>query len=356
MKTPLHDIHLHLKAQMVEFAGWQMPMRYGSTIDEHHAVRNHAGMFDVSHMLPVDVTGTESTQFLQHLLATDVLTLTADGHALYSVMLNEKGGIIDDLIVYRLSNEQYRIILNAGAATADLEWIDHLLRGTLFEVNIDPRRDLNILAVQGPAAVKIAEQVLNIDLQTVRRFSAIKINGLFIARTGYTGEDGVEILCVDEKLLELWEQFHRNGVIPCGLGARDTLRLEAGMNLYGQDMDNTTTPFESGIAWVLKDLAAERDFVGKNALLSQQRNGIPTKLTGIVLEGAVMRSGYEVSTSVGKGIVTSGTFSPTLRYSIALARIPRTAKGECEITIRSKSKIGRIVRPPFVREGERVHQ
>jgi len=356
MKTPLHDIHVQLKAQMVEFAGWQMPMRYGSTIDEHHAVRKHAGMFDVSHMLPVDITGTDSTQFLQHLLATDVRTLAEDGHALYSVILNENGGIIDDLIVYRLANERYRIILNAGAATADLDWINQQLRSTHFEVKINPRRDLNILAVQGPEAIKFAEQVLNISLQAARRFSATELSGLFIARTGYTGEDGIEILCADEVLLKLWEQFHRKGVIPCGLGARDTLRLEAGMNLYGQDMDTTTTPFESGISWVIKDLAAERDFVGKTALLSQQRNGILTKLTGIVLEGAVMRSGYEVTTSVGTGIVTSGTFSPTLRYSIALARIPRAAKGECEVTIRSKSKIGRIVRPPFVREGERVHR
>ena len=356
MKTPLYDTHVRLNALMVEFAGWQMPMRYSSTLVEHHAVRTQAGMFDVSHMMPVDVTGNDSTRLLQRLFTTDVESLTPDGRALYTVMLNDSGGIIDDLIVYRLQLDRYRIIVNAGAAADDLEWMHQQHHNTQFDCEIEPRRDLNILAVQGPEAIAKTEDVLNTSLSEVGRFTATSIDGLFVARTGYTGEDGVEIICPEQALVDLWGQFYQNGVVPCGLGARDTLRLEAGMNLYGQDMDTTTTPYESGLNWVVEDLPTPREFIGKAALQSQKNTGIPTKLTGIVLEGSVMRHGYEVLTAEGKGIVTSGTFSPTLKYSVALARIPRAANGECEVTIRSKNKIGRIVRPPFVRKGERVHQ
>ena len=331
-------------------------MRYSSTIDEHHAVRKHVGMFDVSHMLTVDFEGPQSTLFLRKLLASDVNKLSKDGQALYTVMLNERGGIIDDLIVYRLHETSFRIVFNAGVADTDLEWVTSWQQTTAYSVSITPRRDLSIIAVQGPNALQTVVELLDCpQLISVQPFTAILHNELFIGRTGYTGEDGVEIVCPNADAPKFWNQLLDAGALPCGLGARDTLRLEAGMNLNGQDMTPDHTPYECALSWVL-DLEPSRDFVGQTALEETNRHGIATKLTGIVLQGGVMRSGYEVQSNAGLGTITSGSFSPTLGYSIALARIPRTSTGECSVSIRNKHKAGRIVRPPFVRHGEKVHK
>ena len=333
-----------------------MPIRYSSTIAEHHAVRKQVGMFDVSHMLTVDFEGIASSSFLKKILASDVSKLTSDGQALYTVMLNERGGIIDDLIVYRLSETCFRIVFNAGVASTDLDWVNTWQKTTNSGVAIKPRRDLSIIAVQGPQAITTVIDLLECsELLEQKPFTSTLRNGLFIGRTGYTGEDGVEIICPNEEASELWSKLHKAGVVPCGLGARDTLRLEAGMNLNGQDMTPDHTPYECALAWVL-DITPTRDFVGQKSLEELHVNGVGTKLTGVVLQGGVMRTGYEIQTDSGPGIVTSGTFSPTLGYSVALARIPRHAVGECSVAIRNKLKTGKIVKPPFVRHGEKVHK
>ena len=333
-----------------------MPMRYSSTIDEHHAVRKRVGMFDVSHMLIVDFEGSQSSMFLRKLLASDVNKLSKDGQALYTVMLNERGGIVDDLIVYRLHETSFRIVFNAGVAVTDLEWVAAWQRTTALSVSIQPRRDLSIIAVQGPTAIQTVIELLDCpQLMEVQAFTAILHNEYFIGRTGYTGEDGVEIVCPNTDASKIWDQLLDAGVLPCGLGARDTLRLEAGMNLNGQDMTPNDTPYECALSWVL-DLEPARDFVGQAALEKAHRQGIVTKLTGIVLQGGVMRSGFEVQSNAGLGTITSGSFSPTLGYSIALARVPRATTGECTVSIRNKQKAARIVRPPFVRHGEKVHK
>lgn len=333
-----------------------MPIRYRSTIDEHHAVRRSVGMFDVSHMLTVDFEGSQSTTLLQKLLASDVSKLTSDGQALYTAMLNEQGGIIDDLIVYRLRESCYRIVFNAGVSATDLEWVNSWQERTNSKVSITPRRDLSIIAVQGPKAIPTVIDLLECPhLRDVKSFTSIFHEGLFIGRTGYTGEDGVEIICPNTQSPSLWNNLLNVGVLPCGLGARDTLRLEAGMNLNGQDMTPHHSPYECALAWVL-DLHPNRDFVGQSALENLHHEGVSTKLTGVVLKGGVMRTGYEIETNEGSGIVTSGTFAPTLGYSVALARVPRHAVGECSVEIRDKPKTGRIVKPPFVRHGEKVHK
>lgn len=356
MKTPLFENHVALDAQIVDFAGWQMPIRYGSTIEEHHAVRRDVGMFDVSHMLPVDFDGPHSVPFLQKILASDVSKLAVDGQALYTAMLNERGGIIDDLIVYRIHETCYRIVFNAGVASTDLEWVTSWQHATSSTVSISPRRDLSIIAVQGPRAIATVIELLGCkQLNETQPFTATLHNELFIGRTGYTGEDGVEIICPNTDAASLWNQFHKAGVVPCGLGARDTLRLEAGMNLNGQDMTPNHNPYECALSWIL-DLEPKRNFVGEDSLKELQKKAIANKLTGVVLQGGVMRHGYEVRTSAGLGVVTSGTFSPTLGYSIALARVPRRATGECSVSIRNRPRTGRLVRPPFVRHGERVHK
>ena len=356
MKTALYENHVSLDAQLVDFAGWQMPMRYSSTIDEHHAVRKHVGMFDVSHMLTVDFEGSQSALFLQKLLASDVNKLANTGQALYTVMLNERGGIIDDLIVYRLHDTGFRIVFNAGVAATDLEWVEAWQQTTAYSVSITPRRDLSIIAVQGPNAIQTVIDLLDCpQLMEIPSFTAIVHDGVFVSRTGYTGEDGVELICPNADAPDIWNKLLNADVLPCGLGARDTLRLEAGMNLNGQDMTPVHTPYECALSWVL-DREPSRDFVGQTALEETQRQGVATKLTGIVLKGGVMRSGYEVQSNAGFGTITSGSFSPTLGYSIALARVPRDSIGDCSVSIRNKQKTGRIVRPPFVRHGEKVHK
>ena len=352
LHTPLHDSHVLLGAKLVDFAGWDMPIHYGSQIEEHHSVRRDAGMFDVSHMLAIDLSGSAAKPYLRQLLANDVAKLVQPGKALYSCLLNDKGGVIDDLIVYFFSAEYYRIVVNAGTADKDLAWMQKCAAN--YDVRLTPRRDLAMIAIQGPNARAKFWQAYpgsRATSEALIPFQAAFDGDWLIARTGYTGEDGFEIDVPAEQAAAVWAQLHSVGVAPCGLGCRDTLRLEAGMNLYGQDMDDTVSPLEAGLAWTLA-MKEERDFIGKAALLSQR----PTRrLTGLLLmERGVLRAHQAVRTAQGDGEITSGTFSPTLQHGIALARVPAVvAAGEfVEVDIRGKLHSAKVVKPPFVRNGK----
>ena len=352
-RTPLYDAHIAAGARMVDFGGWEMPINYGSQIEEHHKVRQAAGMFDVSHMTVVDIKGAHARHFLSYLLANDVAKLKSPGRAFYSCMLNEQGGIIDDLITYFLNETFFRVVVNAATHDKDMAWISSQARA--FDVVVEERPELAMIAVQGPVARKAVLAQLPADdaakAAELKPFAAGQFGDLFIARTGYTGEDGFEISMHAESDILLWDQLVAAGVAPCGLGARDTLRLEAGMNLYGQDMDESVTPLESALGWTVA-LKDERAFIGKDALLEQKANGIERKLVGLVLQGrGVLRPAQRIVTDAGEGVTTSGSFSPTLQKAIAFARIPKDATQSCQVEIRGKLLDCNIVRPPFARNG-----
>jgi aminomethyltransferase len=353
-RTPLYDAHLARGARMVDFGGWDMPVHYGSQIDEHHAVRRDAGMFDVSHMAVVDLHGPRTREFLRALLANDVAKLKDAGHALYTCMLNERGGVIDDLIVYFLAEGYFRAVVNAGTRDNDIAWMGR--HAAQYGVDVRERKDLAMVAVQGPAARAKAATLIATGRDAalaLKPFTAGAFGDFFVARTGYTGEDGWEIVVPATDVVALWDRLAALGVAPCGLGARDTLRLEAGMNLYGSDMDETTTPLESGLAWTVAFAPEERDFIGRAALEAQRAAGVPRKLVGLVLaDRGVLRSHQVVHTEAGAGEVTSGTYSPTMERSIALARVPSGAGERVEVEIRGKRLAAKVVRPPFVRNGE----
>ena len=352
--TPLNAAHRRLGARMVDFGGWDMPIGYGSQIEEHHAVRQDCGMFDVSHMTVVDLVGERSRDFLRRLIANDVDKLKLPGKALYTCMLDESGGVIDDLIVYFTGGSDFRLVVNAATRSKDLAWIGR--QAEAFSVVVRERPELALIAVQGPNARGRVASLLSVEAagkaETLKRFSAVDTDGLFIARTGYTGEDGYEIILPGDRAEAFWQSLLDAGVRPCGLGARDTLRLEAGMNLYGQDMDETTTPLESGLAWTVA-MAPERDFIGRAALARQLAEGVPRQLVGLVLDGkGVLRHDQRVLTDVGDGVITSGTFSPTLGKAIAFARIPAGEPGVIRVDIRGREVPVRIAAAPFVRDGK----
>lgn len=337
---------------MVDFGGWHLPVHYGSQMDEHHAVRSAAGMFDVSHMTVVDLAGEGVQAFLSRLLANDVVKLKSAGRALYTCMLNEAGGVIDDLIVYRTGEGTYRLVVNAATREQDLAWIN---RQADPGVSVTERSDLAMIAVQGPEAREALHRTLEAAaatrLREVRRFRFWRSDGddLFVARTGYTGEDGYEVLLPAAEASRLWQQLAEAGVRPCGLGARDTLRLEAGLNLYGQDMDESTTPAEAGLQWTVDLKSPERRFIGREAVEAQLAAGVPRELVGIELVGrGVLRHGQDVSAGGAAGVVTSGSFSPTLKSSIALVRLPTGAAGEVTVDIRGRQVEARRVAVPFV--------
>ncbi len=346
-KTPLYDAHVEAGGRMVEFGGWDMPLNYGSQIKEHEAVRSDVGVFDVSHMTVIDVQGDGAGAYLRRLLANDVARLTQVGQALYSAMLNRSGGVIDDLIVYRRA-DGYRCVVNASTREKVLPWMHEHAVG----VALNERDDLAMLAVQGPRAIAVCGSLTGLALDDLRPFSAIEAGPMMIGRTGYTGEDGVEIMLPGEDVADLWRRLLEADVPPIGLAARDTLRLEAGLNLYGQDMTEETNPFESNIGWTVAMDPADRQFIGREALEQVVEAGAASKLTGLVLEAkGVMRHGYIVHTAHGDGEITSGIFSPTLGYSIALARVPAEAQGSVDVDIRGKAVPARLVEPPFVRKG-----
>ena len=354
-KTSLYDNHVAMSGKMVDFSGWEMPIHYGSQLDEHHQVRNDAGMFDVSHMTVVDMKGERVRPFLQKLLANDVARLKEPGKALYSCMLNEYGGVIDDLITYFMSDNWFRTVVNAGTRDKDIAWISK--QAEAFDVQIEVRDDLAMIAVQGPNAREKALHLMNSETADVARsldvFFAVEAGEMFIARTGYTGEDGFEIMLPADKAATFWNNLAAQGVKPAGLGARDTLRLEAGMNLYGTDMDETTSPLESGLGWTIAWEPADRNFIGRTAI-EAQRGKTEKKLVGLVLEGRGVLRGHMTVTAddLGLGETTSGTFSPTLKTAIALARIPKDAKDRVMVEIRGKQVPARIVKPCFVRNGK----
>lgn len=355
-KSPLHEKHIQSAAKMVDFHGWEMPLNYGSQINEHHVVRQDCGMFDVSHMTVVDILGAGGRQFLRKLLCNDVDQLTHTGKALYSCMLNHHGGIIDDLIVYYRSSDNYRIVLNSATRENDLAWIQSLAEG--FAIGLHERNELAMLAVQGPNAIQKTMGIVTAAqadaISTLAPFECVDIDEWFFARTGYTGEDGLEIIVPEQDIAGLWQACLDAGIQPCGLGARDTLRLEAGMLLYGQDMNENTTPLESGLNWTIKWEPEDRDFIGLGALQSQRLQGVKSKLVGLVLEGrGIMRTGQTVMTEEGlKGEITSGTFSPTLQCSVALARVPHQAKEHVTVEIRGKQIPAKITKPRFVKQGK----
>jgi aminomethyltransferase len=369
--TPLNSTHRASHAKMVDFGGWDMPVNYGSQIEEHHAVRTDAGMFDVSHMCVIDVEGPGVRGFLQRLLANNVDKLQVPGKALYSCMLNEAGGVIDDLIVYYFGEAWFRLVVNAGTADKDLAWMTAKNAEWNAGVRLTQRRDggnapLALIAVQGPHARAKVWDVLpatRAASEALKPFNAVIVadpgyGEIMLARTGYTGEDGFELAVAADVAERLWTALAGAGVRPAGLGARDTLRLEAGMNLYGQDMDEAVSPLDAGLAWTV-DLATERasapdGFVGQAALL---RDGSRRQFTGLILreKGGVLRAHQKVVTASGSaGEITSGTFSPSMQNAIALARLPLdVAVGDTvHVEIRDKRLAATVVKLPFVRNGK----
>ncbi|EDQ02801.1 glycine cleavage system aminomethyltransferase GcvT [Shewanella benthica] len=360
-KTVLFNKHLESDAKMVDFHGWDMPLNYGSQIEEHHAVRQDAGMFDVSHMTVVDVTGTDACAFLRKLLANDVAKLKIPGKALYGGMLDYNAGVIDDLITYYLTDTHYRIVVNSATREKDLAWIAQEVKG--FDVVITERPELAMIAVQGPNAKVKAASVFNTNqnaaVEGMKPFFGVQADSLFIATTGYTGETGYEIIVPEAEAEALWQALLEAGVKPCGLGARDTLRLEAGMNLYGLDMDESVNPLAANMGWTIAWEPEDRNFNGREALAAIKAAGTE-KLVGLIMEAkGVIRPGMSIffTDSEGneqQGIITSGTFSPTLGYSIAMARVPRSIGDTAEVEIRKKRVAVKVIKPSFVRNGKQV--
>jgi aminomethyltransferase len=360
LKTPLYAQHQAAGAKLVDFAGWEMPLHYGSQLAEHHFVRQDAGVFDVSHMAAVDMRGSGAQTYLRHLLANDVAKLKTVGKALYTCMLNEQGGILDDLIVYWLGDDYYRIVINAGTREKDWAWLNQQSKS--FDIQLRLRSDLALLAVQGPNARTKTHRVLRPELASAAELltpfqSTLQADWL-VARTGYTGEEGYEIMLPARDVATFWQQLLQADIKPCGLGARDTLRLEAGLNLYGTDMDEATTPLEANLAWTIAWEPANRDFIGRQALEQQKAHGVPKRLVGLVLkERGILRSHQTVIIpEVGEGEITSGSFSPTLNCSIALARVPAKAGTDYFVLIRDKKVPVQLVKPPFVRLGKQVYE
>jgi aminomethyltransferase len=353
-RTPLYAEHVAAGARMVGFGGWDMPLQYTSALTEHHAVRRSWGLFDVSHMTVVDAAGAGATDYFRMLLANDIGKLTAPGRGLYSCMLNEAGGVVDDLIVYRLEKDHWRVVVNAATRDQDLAWLQRHAAG--HDVRLHHRPGVVMMAVQGPAARSAAAACLPAALGSAAlalgSFGCVQHGDIFLARTGYTGEDGFELVLPAAAGVELWRRLVAAGATPCGLGARDTLRLEAALNLYGQDMDESTTPLVAGLTWTVA-LGTPRQFIGRDALERQMMAGLPARQVGLLLEDrGIMRHGQRVVTSAGDGVITSGGFSPTMERSCALARVPLAASGRCEVEIRGGLRAAIVVQPPFVRRGK----
>ena len=354
-QTILNAVHREMGARMVPFGGWEMPVNYGSQIDEHHAVRRDAGMFDVCHMTVVDLRGSRVREFLSHLLANDVAKLRTPGKALYSCMLKPDGGVIDDLIVYHMDDAWFRMVINAGTTAKDIAWMQD--QAGAFAVEVEPRFDLGMVAVQGPnaraKAMRCLPPALAAAAAELKPFNAATDGSWFVGRTGYTGEDGFEIVLPEGQTEQLWRDLAQAGVQPCGLGARDTLRLEAGMNLYGSDMDESVSPLESGLGWTVA-MQEARDFIGRDALQAQKEAGGLRRFIGIVLDGRGVLRGHQKLFDGERevGEITSGGFSPTLERSIGMARVAGDAGDLLQVDIRGKKLPLKKVKMPFVRNGQ----
>jgi aminomethyltransferase len=355
-KTPLYAAHQAMGAKLVDFAGWDMPIHYGSQIEEHHCVRRAAGMFDVSHMTVVDLIGEQTRAFLRYLLANNVDKLQDKGKALYSCMLKPDGGVIDDLIVYFMEETWFRLVVNSATRDKDLAWIQAQVEP--FGVEVIEQPGLAMIAIQGPEArdkvLPLFDGEVRAAAAALAPFSGIEAGDWLVARTGYTGEDGFEIMLPADEAEAFWQALASAGVKPCGLGARDTLRLEAGMNLYGTDMDETVSPLVSGLAWTIGWKPEERDFIGRAALQAERDAGPASRFVGLLLEDkGVLRNHQKVVVEgVGEGEITSGSFSPTLGRSIALARVPAATGEHCQVEVRGRLLSARVVKPPFVRNGK----
>lgn len=361
-KTALYATHQAMGGKLVDFGGWDMPLHYGSQLEEHHQVRNASGMFDVSHMTVVDVKGEEAKTYLQYLLANDVAKIEAiAGKALYSGMLNLEGGVIDDLIVYNMpqnvSAPWFRVVVNCGTREKDLAWMNKVAAN--FKVELTERTDLAMVAIQGPKAIELTKTAVSSAraavINSLTIFQGLPEGAWFIARTGYTGEDGLEIMLPNTEVVAFWQALNAAGVPACGLAARDTLRLEAGMNLYGHEMDDGVSPLAANMGWTIAWAPADRNFIGRNVIEAEKNAGPAFKLVGLVLrERGVMRAEQLVSVdgSEQKGVITSGTFSPTLGYSIALARVPASVGRQCHVDMRGKQVLVDVVAPNFVRNGK----
>ena len=355
-RTPLYDSHIDANARIVDFGGWDMPLHYGSQKEEHHAVRQNAGVFDVSHMTIVDLAGPRVREFLRFLLANDVARLQSYGKALYTSMLNADGGVIDDLIVYFMADTAYRLVVNASTCEKDLAWIRK--QATPFDVTVTERAELAMVAVQGPNARQLAAPLIDADYRdaalALKPFNGMQAGDVFIARTGYTGEDGFEICMPAADAPAFWTQLLAAGIAPCGLGARDTLRLEAAMNLYGSDMDESTSPLEAGLEWTVAWEPADRDFIGRAPLEKLRNSPDRQRFVGLLLEDkGVLRNHQKVVVDgIGEGEITSGGYSPTMDKSIALARVPAGDYDAAKVEVRGKLLNVRIVKTPFVRNGQ----
>jgi aminomethyltransferase len=355
-KTPLYDQHLAAGARIVDFGGWDMPLHYGSQKEEHHAVRQAAGIFDVSHMTIVDLNGERVREFLRYLLANDVAKLQTPGKALYSGMLNEDGGVIDDLIVYFMDEHWFRLVVNAATRDKDLAWIRQ--QAAAFDVSVTEQTDHAMVAVQGPDARELAAGCIDAEWReralAMNPFFGMEAGDLFVARTGYTGEDGWEIVMPASRAADTWDRLVAAGIAPCGLGARDTLRLEAAMNLYGSDMDETVSPLEAGMDWTIAWEPAERDFIGREKLTEKKADPARQRFVGLLLEDkGVLRNHQRIIVDgAGEGEITSGGFSPTIGRSIALARVPAGDYSQAQVDVRGKLLNVRIVPTPFVRNGK----
>lgn len=353
--SPLHGLHKANGAKTLTFHNWQMPLHYGSQIDEHNATRNKAGIFDVSHMLVTDIEGPDRTKLLNLLLASNVNKLKTSGKALYSVMLNEQGGIIDDLIAYSLETN-YRLVSNCGTRERVSSWLKQQASG--MDVNIQQQTNLAIIALQGPEFLKILEQALGTDMATtigsLKPFTTYTVAKTLFAKTGYTGEKGVEIILPTESAQQLWLKLMQAGAVPAGLGARDTLRLEAGLNLYGQDMDELKSPLQSNLGWTIAWQPEDRNFIGRQALLQEKKAGVQRYLTGLILDQkGIARTGYKVfpnnTDNSPCGEITSGIFAPTINKSIALVRVNNSSPKNVFVEIRTKRIPAHLVKPPFYR-------
>lgn len=354
MRTALYESHLTAEAKMVDFSGWEMPLHYGSQINEHHVVRQSAGMFDVSHMGVVDIHGENAEQTLRRLMANDVAKLN-DGQALYTCMLNHEGGVIDDLIAYRLSTHSYRLVINAGRRKEDIDWIQQQI---LFHpgTELTIHQDMSIIAIQGPQALERIRPLFGDKIQTLKPFRFFVSENTMIARTGYTGESGVEVILPAKDAAALWQQCLNAGILPCGLGARDTLRLEAGYNLYGHDMDESTSPAISGLNWTVDLSDPARDFIGKSQYLQHKQDSDRQFIGVIMTERGVLRDDQPIySQGSVVGAITSGGFSPTLGCAIGLARIQQDKdKSTLSIERRGKHIPLQTIALPFVKQGKKT--
>ncbi len=359
-QTALYDCHKEAGAKFVEFAGWQMPVQYLGVMDEHRAVRSAAGLFDVSHMGELRVSGPDAETFLQQLTPNDVSKLKP-GRAHYSALLNERGTYLDDILVYRLDEADFLVVVNAANVAKDFDWVRGHVSGDVTVENVSEQWAL--LALQGPAAVDILRQLTDLDLDAIRyyRFAQGSVDGVegIVSRTGYTGEDGFELYLPPDGSAQVWRALmaagETHGLVPAGLGARDTLRLEAAMALYGHEIDDSTTPWDAALDWTVK--LAKGDFIGRQALVEQRDSGVRRKLVGFEVEGrGIAREGHAVLRGEQPvGQVTSGTFSPSFEKALGLAYVPvEMAEPGSELTlqVRSRRLPARVVETPFYRRAK----